>query len=567
MINFLHLTDLHFGLAGQKTLWPNTGNAFYEDLRRLRETAGPWHVVFFTGDLVQQGREDEFDALDQKILDPLWEEFDALGCNPVLLTVPGNHDLVRPAGTDPATLELLQPDAFAKIGQSVFTNRSSPHRQTIDEAFANYRRWWTARMGSTGLQFGEELMPGDFAVTLTINSHRLGVVGLNTTFLQLAGGDYEGKLVVAQDQLHHACGGNGAEWVKRHDACILLTHQGANWLTPASRVELEREINPPERFAIHLFGHEHQVGFESRARAGTKAWRTWQGPSLFGLEKMGDPPVLDRRHGYSAGRLDFRGGKGFLRLWPRKAVATPRWRFIPDHESMELEDDGATSPVSWQPPLVAQDLRRPTDRLMWRLSRAQEDLEGQLKQLDRGDVVELHHIGLDMSQAHTRLVEMVQRVLTDRFAIAGATLKLLVLEADVDKYGDPVPESLRKMTKSVAASVDHVVDGLRDLDQGYTVGNKKLAFEVRSYHERPTIHGFSLVRTSKPAGPIATYLSFCRWKEDGSDLDWGAMKYRRVLGNGTDHASTDLIAIFRGTFAHLWATSEPLHAFVIGKKS
>ena len=515
VLNFLHLTDLHFGLSGQKTLWPNTGDAFYDDLQRLRKRAGPWQVVFFTGDLVQQGREDEFDALNDWILDPLWKQFDQLGCNPILLTVPGNHDLVRPTMRDTATSALLKPDKFQAIAEDVFDDkRGSVHRKAIHTAFANYRRWWAGRVGSAGLQFGEGLMPGDFSVTLAIDSHRIGVVGLNTTFLQLAAGNYQGKLVLAQEQFHRACGGDGAAWAKRHDVCILMTHQGPNWLTPGSRAELEREINPPGRFAVHLFGHEHQLELESRERAGSKAWRTWQGSSLFGLEKMGDPPVLDRRHGYSVGRLDFWQGRGSLRLWPRKAVDNPGWRFIPDHEAVELDDGGATAPVLWPAPAAGRDLRRPADRSMWTLARAQEDLANQMKQLDRQDVVEVHHIGLDMAQAHTRLVEMVREISTERYAVSDATLQLLVIGSSLKKFEGAVPASVRRMTKNVGPAVSNILGGLRALDEEYASTGKTLRIDVRSYHQRPTIHGFSL-GTGGQAGPSNRHLSFLLPLETG----------------------------------------------------
>jgi hypothetical protein len=181
--------------------------------------------------------------------------------------------------------------------------------------------------------------------------------------------------------------------------------------------------------------------------------------------------------------------------------------------------------------------------------------------------VELRHIGLDMVQAHTRLVEMVREVLSERYAVTEATLKLLMIGSDPQQFVGIVPASVKKMIQNAATSADNVVDGLKGLDNGQISKNKRLTIDLRSYHQLPTIHGFSLVRSGRPDRPIATYLSLCRWKQDGSDLDWGAMSYRRVLGSGHDPSSSDLLAIFGGAFAFLWRTSKQGETFAIGRKA
>src|ERR1035441_9628857 len=95
--NWLHLTDLHFGLAGQPSLWPNVRQVFFDDLSRLHEQCGPWNAVLFTGDLTQTGHRDEFAALNEKVLRPLWGKLTELGSeDAVFLAIPGNPDLQRP---------------------------------------------------------------------------------------------------------------------------------------------------------------------------------------------------------------------------------------------------------------------------------------------------------------------------------------------------------------------------------------------------------------------------------------------------------------------------------------
>lgn len=106
--SWLHLTDFHFGLEGQKFLWPNLRQTFLDDLAELHKLSGPWQAVLFTGDLVQQGKSEEFEEMQQKVLDRLREKLTELGSgDAVLLAVPGNHDLYRPAPTRQKTTPRL----------------------------------------------------------------------------------------------------------------------------------------------------------------------------------------------------------------------------------------------------------------------------------------------------------------------------------------------------------------------------------------------------------------------------------------------------------------------------
>src|SRR5450432_3874129 len=101
--NWLHLTDLHFGLGGQAPLWPNVRDVFLNDLARLHDRCGPWNAVFFTGDLVQKGDDQEFKQLEDRVLEPIWEKLSTLGSkDAALFTVPGNHDLLRPNAKKPS---------------------------------------------------------------------------------------------------------------------------------------------------------------------------------------------------------------------------------------------------------------------------------------------------------------------------------------------------------------------------------------------------------------------------------------------------------------------------------
>ncbi len=353
--SWLHLTDFHYGLKDQGYLWPNLRGPFLDDLEKVHELTGPWQAVLFTGDFVQAGKPEEFAKMQAEVLDRLWSKLREFGSgDAVLLAVPGNHDLSRPdpKDDDPAVDMLLQRDGFPRIAEKFWSNPTGAYRKAINQAFAAYAEWWksTPQRPPTGLVEG--LLPGDFAYTLEVCGRKIGFAGLNTTFLQLQGGDYQGRLEWNAQQLHAVCGGAVDDWLKAHDGCLLLTHQGPDWLTVEARKHGESEIAPPGRFAAHLFGHMHEVSLRFTSHAGSARVHHCQGCSLFGMENFGEPPKLQRSHGYAVGRIEFSNGRAEIRHWPR--VATNRggggWRYIPDHDhGGKLEDDQGTAPeaVAW----------------------------------------------------------------------------------------------------------------------------------------------------------------------------------------------------------------------------
>ncbi len=339
--NWLHLSDLHLGMGGQAHLWPNIRDQFFEDLTELHEICGPWDAVLFTGDFVQKGSKEEFDKLDE-LLDQLWAHLKPLGSTPVLLAVPGNHDLVRPNPKKAAVRMLKKWDDEPDIQVELWQEPDCEYRELIEQAFANYEHWWKNTPLKGNLVINHGLLPGDFSASWTKDGLKIGLVGLNTSFLQLDSSDYHQKLAWDARQFHKACADDGTAWVKEHHACLLMTHQPPDWLNTECREGVYSEINPAGRFAAHLFGHMHENAIRNSAVGGGNVVRHWQGSSLFGLEQYGN--ALQRIHGYSAGRIELKDGKALLRHWPRLAHddKTNGWRFIPDNKSAILKNDNGT---------------------------------------------------------------------------------------------------------------------------------------------------------------------------------------------------------------------------------
>ncbi|MCP4699033.1 MAG: hypothetical protein GY862_19595 [Gammaproteobacteria bacterium] len=337
--NWLHLTDFHQGIRPD-WLWPSVSEIFFDDLERLHELCGPWDLVLFTGDLTQSGNAEEFQKVDEK-LDQLWDLFKILGSMPMLLAVPGNHDLVRPDKKNPAAKLLHMWDE--DIQTEFWEDGESPYRQVVTHAFKNYTQWREHQpLHVKNINTG--ILPGDFSVTIGKEGAKLGIVGLNTSFLQLTGDDYNGRLALHARQFHAACDDDGVHWAKQHRACLLLTHHPPTWLNAEARQHLNAGITDHGRFAVHLCGHMHEASYQDIAEGGTETRRIWQGRSLFGLQSF-EEDTRQRQYGYSAGRIELSENHGSLTFWPRESRLQGGQRVIVPDLSVGLINKLHTIPV------------------------------------------------------------------------------------------------------------------------------------------------------------------------------------------------------------------------------
>lgn len=325
-------------MQGHDWLWPTCKTRFLDDLRRLHARTGNWDAVIFSGDLTQKAADAEYEQVTEALLD-IWRVQSELGFQPTLIAVPGNHDLRRPDPNDPVVLALK--DWWTKEGvrSTALTKPDGPYRSLFDEIFSGYRKW-KINAAAAGLPFGietEGLLPGDVSTTVTTSAGRFGVVGLNSAWLQLDGGDYEGLLSVDVRQLLAVTANDPDGWCRSHDRTTIITHHPPDWLNPRALELWRSEINQPGRFDVHLYGHMHKPDATAVTSGGSRARRAVQAASLFGLEKT--EAGIDRTHGYSVTSIDQRGG---LRLWPRinTQLQNGSWKLTPD-QSLDLEEDGS----------------------------------------------------------------------------------------------------------------------------------------------------------------------------------------------------------------------------------
>ena len=324
VIKWLHLSDLHFAVE-RRWLWHWLKAHLFPDLRALHAKSGHWDLVVFTGDLSHSGKEEQFVAT-AKILDDIWQLINDLqpSCQPVLLAVPGNHDLVRPDALNsdgPAYLDNY--DTEATLSGS---GGAGPGLTThFNTAFVNYTKWWNEcpYRPEEPSKITPGLYPGDFAASLDIRGVKLGVVGLNSALLQLTRGDYEGKLSIHPRQFYAACPDeDGPQWAKKHDVCILLTHHPTSWLNPESQGLFAGFITDQGRFPLHLYGHQHVVDTGIKSQSGFSLKGYWQSSALMGTDEIevGGKKVRRPSYGYAVGEIALDGDQICTRFWPREAT-------------------------------------------------------------------------------------------------------------------------------------------------------------------------------------------------------------------------------------------------------
>lgn len=318
-------------MTGLEESWPAVRQALFKDLSEIHEEAGPWELVLFTGDLVGRGSsKDDFVKIG-KVLSELQHHLVQLQSATTLVAVPGNHDIARPLAEDPAASVLQNlwaapiwgrrktvADALFARPQREDAGTSNPYREVLERAFANYTAWLQDPGMPILAPTSQGLLPGDFSSTYEKDGVRLGLLGLNTAFLQLSDGMTEGSLALDTRQLQAACGGDIPRWASSHDICLLLTHHPPSWLRKEARDTLMQDLLqlPDSSFAVHLCGHLHAPSMTFDKVGDATPTRMMQGASLFGREDDG-PDREMRIHGYSACQLDFETQTASV--WPRIA--------------------------------------------------------------------------------------------------------------------------------------------------------------------------------------------------------------------------------------------------------
>ncbi|WLQ16817.1 metallophosphoesterase [Hahella aquimaris] len=310
----LHLSDLHWGHSQFTYNWPKVREKLIKDLPLLlkKYSLSNIDIVLFTGDLTNHGTREHFEGF-QGCIDDLWRQLDLRDAK--LLAIPGNHDLERNPQGHKDSDELALKRSWEFIKEHFWENQNDPRRTYVENRFSNYRDWWKNCPQRAEVEDG--ILIGDFAATVKKDGINFGFLGLNTAFLQLTGGDFEGKLDFGLQQFHQPCQSNGPEWVQRQHMSIVLTHHPVSWLYSDRGNKFNVEVL--EGINIHLHGHMHEHIGKSEQTGGLPPRHRYQCASLCGIKTYKDQgrSCVNRTHGYALIVFEYNDKESAVRVYPR----------------------------------------------------------------------------------------------------------------------------------------------------------------------------------------------------------------------------------------------------------
>lgn len=336
--SWLHFSDLHAGQKGTEERWDPIEERLHEDLRRLHRrmscaSHAGWDAVLFTGDIAFSGSDADYAKVNDK-LERLWQLFGELGCDPVLIAIPGNHDAMQSQSVVARNL----------IREQLAELWSDENQDAVKRAFGPFGAWYSKWLELHKAPKSVSLrrigrVPGDLSAFFAKEGMPVGIVGLNSAFVDIAREppvERMGNLVLDPLQTHEIW---PQEW--RKAPTIMLTHHPRQWLR--REVNFAADIAPQTQFFLHCFGHMHEANQTSIRAGGAKPVRLAQAASLFGMERFGKDNV-ERIHGYSGAAVDWDGnGAPRLRIWPRIARYPEggEYYLAPDWAHFELDEEEA----------------------------------------------------------------------------------------------------------------------------------------------------------------------------------------------------------------------------------
>ena len=319
-------------------------NLFFNDLEKLIKRDGSIDLIVVTGDFVDRGGWVDNISHVEEFLSAVLEHVSAGGGSPRMVAVPGNHDIVQQQDIIMLNRKGLTEwhEGESEELRSEFWSRDDVgNRPHVKDAFAEFYSWWNEfSKPFRPSSYTEGLLPGDFSATIEKSGKKLGIVGLNSAFLQVSPDAASADLDVTQ--LMHATPGDHPGWIDQHSFCLLASHHPPECIHKMRLPHFDSEVAQPGWFIAHLCGDLHEGDERMVSQGGAKPRRVWRSPSLFGIQGESD-----RIHGYSVGEAIVIGETVSVRQMPRIAVKEPQWRFMPDSSYVTDESEATL----WDPPL------------------------------------------------------------------------------------------------------------------------------------------------------------------------------------------------------------------------
>ena len=306
---WLHLSDFHVGKNGygEKELFEQ----LVDHVNGQCANGFVPSILLLTGDLAQAGKQSEYEAFRDKLLDPLLSTLEAYyghGWTGRVFGVPGNHDVDRKA--DYATRDeiLRQANHFL-----LPTAEGLEDRRPILDRFAGFREIAAAFSGTPADWL--DAPSGFFADRIEHDSLTIGVAGINTAWL-CKEDDEEGKLRAGPDIVKHALSALADADIK-----LVLGHHPITWLHADERKLIEKHF--ADHSVIYFHGHLHRPELDDRKFRG-EGYLMVQGGAAF---QAHDHPIWVNEICW--GEIDFRTHQ--MRLQPRAWSPLNEWVLALQH--------------------------------------------------------------------------------------------------------------------------------------------------------------------------------------------------------------------------------------------
>jgi len=245
---------------------------FEQSIRKMAARLRPPDLLLVSGDLTNRGRTKEF-RIANRFLDALLEWLgEAGGPEPLIIPVPGNHDLIRPEGMDALSYRVFESyDQGADdkdvrmLDEKLWTERDASF---VKPLFKDYLTWLGRRivpeLKQRAATFHRSHFPGDLCVEIEIpGTFPLCIVALNSAWLQYSDAEFAGKLALPRAQFHAALpaakGSSPLEVFQRCERALLMMHHPPGWLSERARGIFRESIYAPQRFDLCLHGHLHEA--------------------------------------------------------------------------------------------------------------------------------------------------------------------------------------------------------------------------------------------------------------------------------------------------------------------
>ena len=321
-IAYIHFSDLHIGQKYANQYLSNAKDIVLQDLDFILKELKALDVVFFTGDMVQSGIESEY-AEFMEWFSSIKECIYGHGYDPFYFFVPGNHDLERTSDTKSSTHKMLKTSWLTddELRNELIWESGNEYNQYCRDRFSSYSSFINSFYENNKKPpvYMTGVIPGDFYAEIEVGESKLGVLGLNSSFLQVDGEDYRKTLGIYHSQINAIF--EKADYIKRIKDCdmaLLMTHHEPDWYEDYSKSDYDVNIMSSGKFAEHLCGHNHVP----KARMTSYNYGTTRnlslGPSLFGVELKNKE--YERIHGYHAGEYLIEGNSIKKRFYPRLAI-------------------------------------------------------------------------------------------------------------------------------------------------------------------------------------------------------------------------------------------------------